>query len=177
VTGTVSPKDSTVSINSLPATINPDGTFTGPFLLKTEQNTATIEAKNGGKTSTVTLSVARVFTEEEKAELTAAAEKAKQEQAVREAAEKAAIAEYEKTPAGKACKAHPEWTKDECESLMSGKIWIGMTYSMLTYKRGAPDHKNLSNYGRGSRYQYCWMDYTPSCYYDDNNDGVIDAYN
>lgn len=177
VTGTVSPKDSTVTINLLPATVNPDGTFTGIFLLKEEQNTATIEAKKGDRITTTTLAVARVFTEEEKAERALAAAKAKQEQEAKEAAEKAAQAAYDRSPAGKACKAHPEWTKDDCESLMGGKIWVGMEYDMLVYKWGRPDHINPSNYGRGTSYQYCWMDYNPSCFYDRNGDGILDAYN
>ena len=75
------------------------------------------------------------------------------------------------------CLDNPGWTKNECEKLADGKIWIGMSYEMLKYKRGLPDSANPSNYGGGTEWQWCWLDYTPSCFYDTNNDGNIDSYN
>lgn len=88
------------------------------------------------------------------------------------------LAKWKQTPAGKLCAKHPAWSQEDCDKLAADKIWIGMTYDMLVYSNGGkPDSANPSNYGNGIRYQYCWDDYTPSCYYDNNNDGVIDAYN
>jgi hypothetical protein len=61
--------------------------------------------------------------------------------------------------------------------LIKGEVWIGMSYDMLVYANGKPEHTNVSNYGSGNRYQYCWTSNRPSCFYDNNNDGVIDSFN
>lgn len=87
------------------------------------------------------------------------------------------ITEIMRSPAGKLCTKHPTWSYNDCFNLNDNKIWIGMTYDMLVYKRGKPDAVNPSNYGTGIKYQYCWTGYSPSCFYDDNDDGVIDSYN
>ncbi len=84
---------------------------------------------------------------------------------------------FYKSKAGRIHKKHPEWSRDDCELLANNRIWVGMTYSMLKYKRGLPNHANPSNYGNGTQWQWCWNDYTPSCFYDNNDDGVIDSYN
>ena len=87
------------------------------------------------------------------------------------------------SPAGKLCKKHPTWKPDECQELVGGKLWItnathpGMTYDMIVYLRGTPNHTNVSDSGNGKSYQYCWDNYTPSCFYDTNDDGRMDAYN
>jgi hypothetical protein len=81
-----------------------------------------------------------------------------------------------KTKAGKINKKHPEWTKEECENIAAGKIWIGMHYKMLVYMWGKPDVANPSNYGRGTQWQWCWHDYNPSCFYG-GDDGIVTAYN
>lgn len=95
-----------------------------------------------------------------------------------EAAQQAAdLAAWQKTPAGQLCTKHQDWTRDDCDKLLARKVWVGMSYDMLVYLRGAPDHKNVSNYGAGNQYQYCWDDRTPSCFYDDNADGILDSYN
>lgn len=83
---------------------------------------------------------------------------------------------WQKTKAGKIHKKHPEWSKEECENLANGKIWIGMSISMLKYQRGNPNHVNPSNYGRGIQYQWCWDNYSPSCFYGGEN-GIITSYN
>lgn len=75
------------------------------------------------------------------------------------------------------CSQYTSWTISDCNKLANRRVWVGMSYEMLTYLRGKPDHKNVSNYGYGNEYQYCWDDRTPSCFYDDDNDGIIDAYN
>lgn len=68
-------------------------------------------------------------------------------------------------------------SKEDCELASKNKIWIGMNYWLLVAMRGNPDHINTSNYGYGNEYQYCWNDYTISCFYDNNGDDLIDAYN
>lgn len=82
-----------------------------------------------------------------------------------------------KSKPGKLQAKYPGWTKEECEMVVENRIWIGMSYDMLVVERGKPDHKNVSNYGGGNEYQWCWDDYNISCFYDTNNDGLIDSYN
>ena len=83
---------------------------------------------------------------------------------------------WEKTKAGKIQKKHPEWSKEDCENLANRKIWIGMSIGMLKYQRGTADHVNPSNYGSRVQYQWCWDDYSPSCFYG-GEDGIITSYN
>jgi hypothetical protein len=71
----------------------------------------------------------------------------------------------------------PEWSWEDCGNLAKNKIWIGMDVRMLIYLRGRDFHKNVSNYGNGDKYQYCWLDYNPSCFYDNDGDGKIESYN
>ena len=99
-------------------------------------------------------------------------------QAEQQLAQKQALelATWQKTPAGVLCTKHPNWSNDDCNSLTKKQIWIGMTVDMILYLRGNPDHKNVSNYGRGDQYQLCWNDYTPSCFYF-GSDGISTAYN
>lgn len=88
--------------------------------------------------------------------------------------------EWEASPAGVLCAKHTDWIKDDCDEYIAdgGKmVWVGMPYSMLVYMRGKPDDINPSDYGSGIRYQYCWDDRTPSCFYDEDDDGRIDSYN
>lgn len=92
-----------------------------------------------------------------------------------EIAEEAA---FMKTKAGRIYKKHPEWSREDCERLANNKIWIGMTIDMLKYSNGRPTSANPSNYGNGvTQWQWCWSDFTPSCYYDNDGDGKIDSYN
>jgi len=79
--------------------------------------------------------------------------------------------------AGKIFKSHPEWSKDDCQSLADHKIWIGMSYDMLVSSRGKPDHVNVSNVGSGDEYQCCWDDHTPSCFYFNGSDMLVKSYN
>lgn len=88
---------------------------------------------------------------------------------------------FSKTKSGKYykfCKSkNANVSKDDCIRAADNKIWIGMNYWLLVAQRGKPNTINKSNYGDGIRYQYCWNDYTPSCFYDNNNDDLIDMYN
>lgn len=92
-------------------------------------------------------------------------------------AEEKEIKEFLNSKAGKIWEKHPEWSKEDCKLLAKNQIWIGMTIDMLKYKRGLPDNATPSNYGAGTEWQWCWFDYSPSCFYDKDNDGKIDAYN
>jgi hypothetical protein len=71
---------------------------------------------------------------------------------------------------------HPTWTKEDCLKLSKNKIWIGMTLDMLKYLRGKPNNANPSDYGKGVKWQWCWNNYTPSCFYG-NSDGIVTSYN
>ena len=75
------------------------------------------------------------------------------------------------------CIKYPDWSPADCLSIANREFWIGMTYEMLVEVRGEPDSKNPSNYGYGTEWQWCWMDRSPMCFYDNNDDGVVDAYN
>ena len=84
---------------------------------------------------------------------------------------------WQKSKAGQLCSKHSNWSKDDCDKLAANKIWVGMTYDMLVMEYGKPNSINPSNYGSGIKMQYCWDNRHPGCFYDDNNDGIIDAYN
>ena len=83
---------------------------------------------------------------------------------------------YYNTKAGRINKKHPEWSDAACERVANNEIWIGMSIDMLRYERGNPNSANPSNYGNGVSWQWCWDDYTPSCFYS-KGDGIIASYN
>lgn len=68
-------------------------------------------------------------------------------------------------------------SKEDCERAATGEIWIGMNYWLLVAKMGNPNSINPSNYGKGNQYQYCWHNWSPSCYYDKDDDNLIDSWN
>ena len=105
-----------------------------------------------------------------------AAVRAKAAEAKAEAEARAQAAAYSKSRAGRLCAKHPDWTRDDCDLVARNRIWIGMSLEMLEANRGRPDHANPSNYGNGTSWQWCWDDYTPSCFYGES-DGIITAYN
>jgi hypothetical protein len=98
------------------------------------------------------------------------------EQAAKAAKEKADEAAWTKTKAGKLCAKNPEWSKNDCQNIINNKIWIGMDLNMLKAERGTPSSANPSNYGGKTQWQWCWDNYTPSCFYGER-DGIITAYN
>ena len=69
-----------------------------------------------------------------------------------------------------------DWDEFTCWRIINKQVWIGMTIKMLKYERGEPNHVNVSNYGNGEEYQWCWDDKTPSCFYG-KSDGIITSYN
>ena len=170
VTGSVSSNADLVTINGIEAKIDGES-FSATVPLPDESNELVAIATNSGeqsKSSPVT--IRREFTPEERAARDHELEQQRQAVAAEEA-------KWTSSKAGKLCTAHPDWSRGECKDVADGKIWVGMTTDMLVALRGRPNSSNPSNYGSGTRYQYCWTGYTPSCFYDNNSDGVIDAYN
>lgn len=53
-------------------------------------------------------------------------------------------------------KSHPLWGKDECISLASGKVWVGMTKEQLLLAKGQPKHidKNYSSNVNSEQWAY-----------------------
>jgi hypothetical protein len=85
---------------------------------------------------------------------------------------------WEQSKAGRLCSTHTEWDKWECENIADRKIWIGMSYEMLVAAYGSkPSSANPSNYGGTTQWQWCWWNLTPSCFYDNDGDKLIDSYN
>lgn len=75
-------------------------------------------------------------------------------------------------------KAHVNWTIQDCIGVSHKSVWIGMSYDILVASYGSePNSANPSNYGSGIKWQWCWFNRTPSCFYDDNGDKLIDSYN
>lgn len=177
IEGSVSPKKSTIKISDIPVVVDENGQFSYNLRLRAETNLVNIEATNNNNKKVETISVVRILTEEEKRIQEEANIKAQKEKEAQLAKEKAEQEAYNNSPAGRLCKKHPTWSREECDALIERKVWIGMSYDMLLYLRGKPNSVNPSNYGSGIKYQYCWNDYTPSCFYDNNNDDIVDSYN
>lgn len=167
IRGKVDPIPDTLTLQSGTTTItivpDKDGVFAQTVALVMGENRVLITAKNKNGSDKKTLQITRAFSDEEIAE----------QKKIADAAEAA----WKKTKAGQICTKHPEWSRDDCEGLADNKIWVGMSYDMLLYSRGKPNSINPSNYGGVTKYQYCWSDRTPSCFYDNNGDDVLDAFN
>jgi hypothetical protein len=110
------------------------------------------------------------------AEMQAEANKEKKADSIAKVEEVKEQAIFDKTPAGTIQKSHPTWSRDDCNKLVNGKIWIGMHIQMVVYLRGLPNNKNVSNYGDGNEYQYCWSNYQTSCFYT-KEDQIVYSYN
>ena len=52
-----------------------------------------------------------------------------------------------------------------------------MNIWLVVGKRGNPSSVNTSNYGNGVEKQYCWFNWDPMCFYDNDGDNLVDAYN
>jgi len=175
VKGKVRPIHSKVSINDIDVPTN-DGYFEYNMELYDISGVRNIyiEATNKGESDSEMLTVKRIFTDEEKVRVEANKLKEEQESLAKEKAE---LEAYYKTPAGKICKKHTTWTRDACEKIANKEIWIGMRYEMINEMWGLPNHANESNYGTGTEWQLCWDNHTPSCFYDKDNDSLVDMYN
>lgn len=170
IVGVLKQKDAKLMINGSDVSLQ-DGKFSYDVTLKFPKSQFLLEASGPNYSEKQTLKLVRDATPEEMA----VEEKAK---AVAETKAKAELAAWAASRAGKLCKAHPEWDKQLCQKLADGKYWTGMTYDMLVASYGSkPNSANPSNYGGATQWQWCWHDYKPSCFYDNNGDGVVDAYN
>lgn len=178
IKGKVEPKRSKITVNSNLVAVDKEGNFVFETALKEEKNVFEVKATNNDKVQKVAVTINRIFTEEEKTALEEKRKKAQEALKARAMAEQKAQKVWKNSKAGKLCKKYPTWSTDDCQKTANEKIWIGMTYQMLIESYGSkPNHINPSNYGYRTQYQYCWSDITPSCFYDNNNDGIIDAYN
>lgn len=176
IQGKVDPRSSALFVDGVPTQINNDGTFSSAASLTEGSNTVTVAATNHGNSSSAQIAITRVLTDAEKAQR--AQEAADQAKAQADAAAQAAAeqAAFDRSPAGKICKGHPDWTRDECQNIVDNKYWIGMNLDMLKAERGLPNRANPSSYGGSTQWQWCWTDYTPSCFYGGSN-GIVESYN
>lgn len=165
--GKVSPVKSTVVINNESVEVDKNGLFSYEVELFEEQNIANIKATNGTKTVTASISIKRIFTVAEKAELDkqkAEAEAKRQAEleapekarAQAEARAKAEQAAYENSKAGKLCTTHPTWSKDDCEIIANGKVRIGMTQEQVVVAWGRPEDINKTVYSFGVHEQWVY---------------------
>lgn len=188
VRGKIEPTSTKLTIEgSAVAITNGEFSYTAP--LPQENNILPLAAKHGFGSENVSLTIHRIFTEEEKvgienkgkddeAKRAATEEQAKKDRDTQKAERLADAKAWESSKAGQLCKKHPDWTKEDCNNVADGRYWIGMSYDMLVVSYGGkPNRANPSNYGGGTRWQWCWNSYTPSCFYDDNGDGMVDSYN
>lgn len=165
------------------------GEFSYDMQLPNEKNTIVLAVRNGSSDVNTFLTINRIFTDEEKAQIEKQKADAEAKRVADEAKQKKAVAEqqaksladqkaWDSSKAGQLCKKHPDWTKEDCTNLANKKIWIGMSYDMLVEMWGKPNHANPSNYGGGTEWQWCWTAYSsPNCFYDTNGDGLVDSYN
>ena len=172
IKGTVDPVNAKIIINDKEVETTANGEFDYVSGLLVGNNTFTVSANRDSRSKRL-ITVNRVLSEEETEKLNLLKAQRQKEKEEKELAEKR---EWEQSKAGRICKTNPEWKKEECRLLADDKIWIGMHLDMLKYKMGLPDSANPSNYGRGTKWQWCWHDHKPSCYYG-GNDLIIDSYN
>ncbi len=83
----------------------------------------------------------------------------------------AANAAFAKSPAGKVCAKHPQWTRDICATVAARKIHIGMTDEKVRASWGRPERINRSVYSFGVHEQ--WIYHNEYLYFED---GVLTSY-
>lgn len=188
VKGFVEPNDAELNINDTSVELS-NGEFSYLAQLTDEENIFNFDAINSNGITELKLIINRTFSEEEIAEYQAQKaekeakklaelEERKKAEEEMEAKLEAERKVWERSKAGQLCAKYPSWSDFECEKVADQKYWIGMTYNMLIEShRSKPNTANPSNYGGKTQWQWCWTYRTPSCFYDDNDDGIIDAYN
>ncbi len=168
IEGIVTPKNAMVSVNGIPVILDSNGQFSSEVALPDATNTITVTAF-GNTPTTSTLTINRIFAPGEQAEIAKEAADAKaQADADEKAAEaqaKAAQEAYDSTPAGKACKGHPDWSADICEVLGKGHVSIGMDEEQALVGWGQPDHVNTTTTVLGTHEQWVY-DYSSYLYFD-----------
>lgn len=87
--------------------------------------------------------------------------------------------EYLATQEGKRCGLVLQTpSKTTCTQHKNRGTDIGGSIVAVIMKRGIHERRNVSNYGSGKRYQYCWnYNYSPNCYYTDEDQITIQSYN
>ncbi len=177
IEGSVEPYTATVTVNGN-VTVVSHGKFSSSVGLTKETNTVMVAATNNDKTDTKTITITRLYTDQEKAQMATEDLQQAQAEAIKTAEDKAVQAAYDNSPAGKVCKKHPDWSKDVCATIASHKITVGMDIDMVRAAWGSPSSVHTSNYGTGNQYQACWTgsDYSESCVYYDSS-GIITSYN
>jgi hypothetical protein len=187
VTGKVSPGYSSVMIEGFQVSVSQEGNFTDSVELQTATTTITIETANGGNSTDTVLTIFRIYSPEEIAQMQAEATAAQQVQEQATAAadkaqaaqQAAAIAKqnaYDNSPAGKICIAHPGWSPDVCASIAQGQLTIGMTEDQARLVRGTPDAVNTNTDINGTITQWVYehSNYLNSYIYFDN--GILNSY-
>jgi hypothetical protein len=131
--------------------------------------------RNDSLLSQTEIRIVKKFTESELKKKAAYKKKRRAEDSLAVIKKEAKELAFLKTKAGNIWKKRPEWSREDCELLANGEFWIGMEYEMIKYMRGLPSSANPSNYGNGVQWQWCWLKYSPSCFYDNDGDGKIDS--
>ena len=165
ISGTVSEDDSDLTINSLRVQIR-DGKFSQPLKLDPGTNNFNITATYRNKTANQTLVVNRVFTPEEQAQYDLVKQQAADAVAAEKAKAQAVLDAYYATKPGKVCKAHPEWSKSDCETIAAGKVHVGMSTVQAKASWGTPDDINRTTNALGTSEQWVYG-YSSYLYFDD----------
>lgn len=145
-----------------PITLDGSGVFRATIELTDQENDFTIDVANEYKEDSIDIIVRREETSDERD--------------LRIKIEQKNLG-WTQSEAGQICARHPDWEKYDCTRVAEGEIWIGMYYKMLLEQRGEPTTTSPSDYGSEIEWQWCWSGWTPFCFYDDNNDGIVDSYN
>jgi hypothetical protein len=186
--GEVFPNNAELEINNEKIIVR-NGQFNYPFQIFSGDNHFYIKINDGGNVSNQTmvlvgklfgndlLSEKKYYSNLDKTKKIES-EKEEREKQIAEKGKEKEDRKWKMSKAYSIFKKHPNWSREECEAIAKGNYWIGMSYEMLKVSFGRkPSRINPSNYGTGVKYQYCYDDITPSCFYDNNGDGIIDAYN
>jgi len=178
ISGTYYPDDAKFEATSGTGTVylKTDGTFIFEGDLVGGENTFTFQLSNETGKDVAMVKIIKQLTEEEESQREIMFEEQKKMEEEKKAKELGEQKAWEQSKAGQICKAHPEWSKNDCERLANNEIWIGMSVNMLKYRRGLPNSANPSNYGSGTQWQWCWYNYTPSCFYG-GDDEIVESYN
>ncbi len=179
IKGSVDPKNSIVKIGDKELKTE-NGKFIYEAFLEQEQNNFTFTAQNGSEIIEASVVIKRIFTEQEKiaaeeavkkqealeiqqkaqaeedAKAKIAEEVQRQAQAAYEVKLKAEQAAYENSKAGKLCKTHPTWSKDDCAIIAEGKVSIGMTSEQAVAAWGRPNDINKTTYSFGVHEQWVY---------------------
>ncbi len=98
-----------------------------------------------------------------------AAQRALVEKRQRDAQEAA----WPRTKAGRIWQQHKDWDRDDCETIASGKVRIGMTAAQCREAWGRPNDTNRTTYSFGTHEQWCYGEYCKPALYFDN--GILQS--